>query len=60
MNLLVLSANSISHFKNEKETAGEMRPAIGYFYYRKWSSTPSDPHCRPQMIPWKVEEWNGF
>ena len=24
---------------------------------RKWSSTASDPYCRPQMIPWKVEEW---
>ena len=27
---------------------------------RKWSSTPSDPQSRPQMIPWKLEEWNGF
>ena len=27
---------------------------------RKWSSTASDPESRPQMIPWKLEEWNGF
>ena len=27
---------------------------------RKWSSTASDPQSRPQMIPWKLEEWNGF
>ena len=27
---------------------------------RKWSSTASDPLTRPQMIPWKLEEWNGF
>ena len=27
---------------------------------RKWSSTASDPLSRPQMIPWKLEEWNGF
>ena len=20
----------------------------------------SDPQSRPQMIPWKIEEWNGF
>ena len=27
---------------------------------RKWSSTASDPQSWPQMIPWKLEEWNGF
>ena len=27
---------------------------------RKWSSTASDPQKWPQMIPWKLEEWNGF
>ena len=27
---------------------------------RKWSSTASDLQSRPQMIPWKLEEWNGF
>ena len=26
----------------------------------KWSSTVSDPQSRPQMIPWKIEEWNGL
>ena len=27
---------------------------------REWSSTASDPQSWPQMIPWKLEEWNGF
>ena len=27
---------------------------------RKWSSTASDPQSWPQMIPRKLEEWNGF
>ena len=27
---------------------------------RKWSSTASDPQSWPQMIPWKLEEWNEF
>ena len=27
---------------------------------RKWSSTASDPQSWPQMIPWKLAEWNGF
>ena len=27
---------------------------------RKWSSTASDPQSRPQMIPWKLKEWNGL
>ena len=53
MNLLVLSANSISHFKNEKETGGEMRPAIGYFYY---NGTANDP--RPQVIPIVGRKWS--
>ena len=26
----------------------------------KWSSTASDPQSWPQMIPWKLEEWNGM
>ena len=39
---------------NDHETAND--PQNG----RKWSSTVSDPQSRPQMIPWKIEEWNGF
>ena len=27
---------------------------------RKWSLTASDPQSWPQMIPWKLEEWNAF
>ena len=36
------------------------RPQIIPKIDRKWSSTVSDPQSRPQMIPWKIEEWNGF
>ena len=36
------------------------RPQIIPKIDRKWSSTVSDPQSRPQMIPWKIEEWNGM
>ena len=41
-------------------TANDPQPQMIPKMDRKWSSTASDPESRPQMIPWKLEEWNGF
>ena len=41
-------------------TVPQMIPNRKWSRDRKWSSTASDPQSRPQMIPWKLEEWNGF
>ena len=49
MRLYNISANLIC-------TVPQMIPKMN----RKWSSTASDPLSRPQMIPCKLEEWNGF
>ena len=41
-------------------TANDPQPQVIPKMDRKWSSTASDPQSRPQMIPRKLEEWNGF
>ena len=41
-------------------TASDPQPQMIPKMDRKWSSTASDPQSWPQMIPWKLEEWNGF
>ena len=36
------------------------RPQLISKMDHKWPLTASDPQSRPQMIPWKTEDWNGF
>ena len=37
-----------------------LRPQMISKMDHKWSLTASDPQSRPQMIPWKIEDGNGF
>ena len=45
---------------NDPQPQMILRPQMIPKMDRKWSSTESDPQSRPQMIQWKLGEWNGF
>ena len=45
---------------NDPQPQMILRPQMIPKMDRKWSSTASDPLSRPQVIAWKLEEWNGF
>ena len=59
-NELVTRDDVISADRKWSPTANDLRLQMIPKMDWKWSWTANNSHCRRQVIPWKVEEWNGF